>query len=87
MGSFWRQPIPICRTEVQSSSRISALQWCAVLLQEVGYTQLDSHRHKYLLPKVMLFLCLIKYHAMNTYGGMEAELHALLNSALDRHEW
>jgi hypothetical protein len=25
--------------------------------------------------KVNLFLCLIKYQAINTYGGVEAQLH------------
>jgi len=28
-------------------------------------------------------LCLIKHHAMNTYGGMEVKLHVLLFLAQD----
>jgi hypothetical protein len=33
--------------------------------------------------KVKLSLCLIKYYAMKTYGGVEVYVHAFLNSALD----
>jgi hypothetical protein len=30
--------------------------------------------------------CLIKHHAVKTYGIMEVELHALLTSALEEDE-
>jgi len=30
---------------------------------------------------------LAKHDAMTTYGGMEEELHAILNSALDGGKW
>jgi hypothetical protein len=32
-------------------------------------------------------LCLIKYHVMKTYGGVEVQLHALFTSALDGGVW
>jgi hypothetical protein len=34
-----------------------------------------------------LSLCLTKYHAMKTIGGVEVQLHAFLTSALDGGEW
>jgi hypothetical protein len=39
------------------------------------------------LGKVKLSLCLIKYHAMKTYGRMEVQLHASLTSTLDGGKW
>jgi hypothetical protein len=33
--------------------------------------------------KVNLYFCLIRYHIMKTYGGVEAYLHALLTMTLD----
>jgi hypothetical protein len=36
--------------------------------------------------KVKLSLCLVKYHAMKTYGGVEEYLHTFLMSELDRGE-
>jgi len=42
---------------------------------------------KYIQNKrVKLSLCLIKYHAMKTFGGMEVYLHTFLTSALDGDE-
>jgi hypothetical protein len=37
--------------------------------------------------KVKLSLCLTKHHAMKTYWGVEAYLHAFLTQALDGSEW
>jgi hypothetical protein len=34
-----------------------------------------------------LSLCLVKYHAMKTYVGMEVQLHTLLTSAIDGGKW
>jgi hypothetical protein len=31
--------------------------------------------------------CLTRYHAMKTYSGVEALLHAFLTAALDVDEW
>jgi len=36
---------------------------------------------------VKLFLCLIKHHAMKTYGEVEVYFQAFLISALDGGEW
>jgi hypothetical protein len=37
--------------------------------------------------KVKLLLCLIKEHAIKTYGQVEVELYALLSSAIDGGQW
>jgi len=37
--------------------------------------------------QVKLFICSIKCHAMKMYGGVEVQLQAFLNSALDGGEW
>jgi len=43
------------------------------------------------LPKChtmkMYVLCLIEYHAMKIHGGLEVQLHAHLNLAVDGGEW
>jgi len=38
-------------------------------------------------PGLRLSLCLTKYHAMKTYGGVEIQSHTLLTSELDGIEW
>jgi len=32
-------------------------------------------------------LCLTKYHAMNTYGGVKLKLHVFLNCSLNWFKW
>jgi hypothetical protein len=34
-----------------------------------------------------LFLCLTKHHTMETYGGMDVQLHVFITSALDGGKW
>jgi hypothetical protein len=46
---------------------------------------MSVHEHKRLREN--LSLRLIQHHAMNTYGEVEAQLHAFLTAALDGREW
>jgi hypothetical protein len=54
----------------------------------VCYIPISKHAHTFMFlhlskVQVKLSLCLIKYHAMKTYGGTHAQLLAFLTSAVD----
>jgi hypothetical protein len=60
------------------------------VLEAVVRRKISLTMHNDVIPRhvrVNLSLCLIKHHAMKTYGGVEVHFHAFLNSVLEGDEW
>jgi hypothetical protein len=72
-------PILSQMNPIQSSS----LQTSASLSSRHGASSSCGCRRQPPHMQVKLYLCLVKHHAMKTYGGVEVYVHELLCSALD----
>jgi hypothetical protein len=70
--------IPNCWTPLWTNKTLPHVRTC---------TDGPSHDPDCEIKKTKLFLCLIRHHVMNMYGGVAIYLHAFLTSAIQGGEW